>query len=248
MIARALRFLAVLLVALPAMAADAPAAGKPEAAIRARLGAALPGVEITSVEPSPIAGMYQVVLDGSETAYVSADGTYVINGDLYQAGAKGLVNLTDQRKGALRKDLLAKVDRNNLIAFPAKGKEKAFVYVFTDVDCGYCRKFHQQVPELNAAGVSVYYLAFPRSGLAGDTFHKMEGVWCAGDRNKALTEAKRGVVPPVAPVACRSPVAEEYKMGVSLGIRGTPAIFLADGTQIGGYIPAKELIAKLGVK
>lgn len=242
MLARLVRFAAVLLLAAPAFAAQ------PEDTIRARLAAAMPGVELSSIQAAPIAGLYLVVLDGSETVYVSADGNYLINGDLFQTGSKGLVNVTEQGKSGLRRNQLAKFSRNDLITYPAQGKEKAFVYVFTDVDCGYCRKFHQEVPALNAAGVTVHYLAFPRSGLSGDTFRKMESVWCAGDRNKTLTDAKRGVVPPVAPVACQSPVAREYQAGINLGVRGTPAVFLADGKQVGGYLPAKQLLAELGLK
>lgn len=241
MIARLVRIAALLLVAVPALAG-------PEDTIRTKLAAALPGVAVTSIEPTPMTGIYQVLLDGSETVYVSADGGYLINGELFQASDKGLVNVTDQRKSGQRRELLAKMDRRDLITYPAIGKEKGFVYVFTDIDCGYCRKFHLEVPKLNASGVTVYYLAFPRAGLAGDTFRKMEGVWCAGDRNKVLTDAKRGVVPPVAPLACKSPVEREYKAGVSMGVRGTPAIFLADGKQVGGYLPAKQLLGELGLK
>lgn len=232
--------------AAPVATASATVAGKAETAIRARLAATMSGVAITSVAPSPIAGLYEVVLDGSETAFVSADGGYLISGDLYQAmPGKGLVNVTDQRKGGLRRDALAKSKRTEMVTFAAKGREKAFMYVFTDVDCGYCRKLHQEVPQLNAAGITVHYLAFPRSGITGDTFRTMEAIWCAADRNKALTDSKRGATVPPAPVACKSPVADQYRLGVALGVRGTPAIFLADGSQVGGYVPAAELIKQL---
>lgn len=230
-----------------AATADGVATAKgAEAAIRARLSTVLIGVEITSVAPSPVAGLYEVVLDGSETAFVSADGAYLISGDLYQAlPGKGLVNVTEQGKGSLRSSALAKTRRADMVTFAAKGREKGMLYVFTDIDCGYCRKLHQEVPQLNAAGITVHYLAFPRSGPAGDTFRKMEDVWCAADRNKALTESKRGAAVPSAPAACKSPVAEQYRLGVALGVRGTPAIFLQDGSQVGGYIPAAELIKKV---
>ncbi|MFZ5724140.1 MAG: thioredoxin fold domain-containing protein [Pseudomonadota bacterium] len=248
MIASVLRVVVLLSLAMPVLAADPAPSGKAEDAIRARLAVSLQGVEVSGIEPSPVPGLYHVLLDGTESAYVTADGTYLINGDMYQAGGKKLVNITDQRKGGQRREVLARLDRRDLVTFPATGAEKAFIYVFTDVDCGYCRKFHQEVPKLNAAGVTVHYLAFPRAGLEGDTFRKMESVWCAGDRNKALTAAKRGVVPVPAPVACKSPVAAEYRTGVGLGVRGTPAVFLADGNQVGGYLPAKELLARLGLK
>ncbi|MFZ5755343.1 MAG: thioredoxin fold domain-containing protein [Pseudomonadota bacterium] len=243
MLLRCLRLFAVLLLA-PAAFAGTPVDGKTEAAIRAKLGSAMSGVEITSVSTSPVPGLYEVVLDGSETAFVSADGGYLISGDLYQTTARGLVNVTDQRKSGLRSSMLAKLKPEDMITFAASGKEKGEVFVFTDVDCGYCRKLHQEVPKLNAAGITVHYLAFPRSGVQGETFQKMQGVWCSADRNKAMTEVKRGGSPLRAPVACKSPVAEQYRTGMALGVRGTPAVFLPDGNQIGGYLPAKELISE----
>lgn len=229
-----------------AVAADVPR--DVESAIRARIGAAMPGVEITQVLASPVPGLYGVVLDGSETAYVSADGQYLISGDLYRATSKGLANVTEESKGPLRRDTLAKFRPADMITFAAKGKERAKLYVFTDVDCGYCRKMHQEVPELNAAGVTIHYLAFPRSGAKTDTARKMDSAWCAPNRNEALTELKKGRTLPAAPAACQSPVADQYKQGVALGVRGTPAVFLADGEQVGGYVPAAQLLSKLGLR
>lgn len=219
-----------------------------ENTIRARIGAAMPGVEISQVAAAPLPGMFAVVLDGSETAYVSADGQYLISGDLYRATQKGLVNVTEESKGPLRREAIARLKPADMITFAAKGKERAKIYVFTDVDCGYCRKMHQEVPDLNAAGVTVHYLAFPRSGAKTETARKMDSAWCAPDRNGALTELKRGRTLPAAPVACQSPVADQYKQGVALGVRGTPAVFLVDGEQVGGYVPAAQLLSKLGLR
>lgn len=227
-------------------AVAAEATGKAEAAIRARLAATLKGTEITSVTASPVPGLYEVVLDGAETAFVSADGAYLVSGDLYQATpGKGLVNLTEQRRETQRSTALGRVADDQMITFAAQGKEKAAVYVFTDVDCGYCRKMHQEVPRLNAAGVTVHYLAFPRAGTQGDTARKMNAVWCAADPRKAMTDAKRGSNPPPAAGLCRSPVADQYKLGLAMGVRGTPAVFTASGEQLGGYVPADELVQEL---
>lgn len=238
--------LLALLLSLPAFANDVPKAV--DAAIRAKLGGAMPGVEITRVLPSPVAGLYEVVLDGSESAWVSADGQYLVSGDLYRATAKGLVNVSDENKMPLRREALAKLKPADMITFAAKGREKARIYVFTDVDCGYCRKMHQEVDALNAAGVTVHYLAFPRSGVDTATARKMDSAWCAPDRNAALTELKRGKSLPPAPVACKSPVADQYRQGVALGVRGTPATFTASGEQVGGYVPVAQLLPKLGLK
>ncbi len=239
---RLFAFLLLTALSVPALAAS------PEETVRASLAVAVPGIPINSIRPSPMPGVYEAVLGESELVYVSSDGKFIFNGDMFQVSGNGYVNVTENNKSEQRRGVLAKINRTDLITFKAKGKERAVVYVFTDVDCGYCRKFHQEVSQINAAGVTVYYLAFPRSGLVGDTYRKMNAVWCAGDRNKALTDAKRGVVPPAAPLACKSPVASEYQTGVALGVHGTPAIFLSDGRQVGGYLPARKLLDELGLK
>lgn len=242
-----LRVCFLLLAVLSAGHAAADKAPPPiDAAIRAQLGQALQGAAITAITTTPIAGLYAVELDGVETAFVSADGTYLISGDLYRAiPGKGLVNQTEMERGAQRRSALAKLNRAQLITFPAKGKEKSALYVFTDVDCGYCRKLHQEVPQLNDAGITVHYLAFPRSGTDSETARKMDAVWCALDRGKAMTASKRGTAVPPAPAMCKSPVADQYRLGVAMGVRGTPAVFDAQGEQLGGYVPAAKLIEQL---
>lgn len=237
---------ALVLVASFAAAADVPKAV--EAAIRAKLGAAMADAEITSVSASPVAGLYEVVLDGGETAYVSGDGQYLVSGDLYRTTAKGLVNVSDERKEPLRQQALQRVKPADMITFQAQGKEKSELFVFTDVDCGYCRKMHQEVPQLNAAGVTVHYLAFPRSGPDGATARKMESAWCAVDRNAAMTELKKGRALPAAPMTCRSPIADQYRLGASLGVNGTPAVFTPTGKQIGGYLSTPAVLSSLGLR
>lgn len=238
--------LAALLAAFAVAAAAEKAPAPVDAAIRAQLGPVLKGADITDISTTPIPGIYAIVLDGAETAFVTADGMYVISGDLYKAiPGKGLVNQTEQDRGAQRRSVIAKLDRSQLITFPAKGKEKSAIYVFTDVDCGYCRKMHQEMPQLNDAGITVHYLAFPRDGIDSVAARKMDAVWCALDRGKALTASKRGSAVPPPPPICRSPVAEHYRLGVLMGIRGTPAVFDTQGEQLGGYVPAAKLIGEL---
>lgn len=241
-------FLGVLALCLSVVSVANEVPKEVESAIRSKIGAAMPGVEITQVLPSPVSGIYGIVLDGSETAYVSADGQHLISGDLYRVTPNRLVNVSDENKIPQRREALAKVRKADMITFAARGKERAKLYVFTDVDCGYCRKMHQEVPQMNEAGVTVHYLAFPRSGPKTETARKMESAWCAPDRNTALTELKRGrTLPPASPV-CKSPVADQYQQGVALGVSGTPAVFTADGQQVGGYVPVAQLLTRLGVR
>ena len=223
----------VLLFATAAFPKDAA-----EDRIRARMGKLFPAEQVTSVKKSPIAGVFEVML-GASLFYISDDARYVLRGDLIDVQKK--VNISDQRRAAARRQVFAELDRSQMIEFlPASGKPRETLYVFTDIDCGYCRKMHLEVPELNKAGIAVSYLAFPRSGLDGDSYKKATAVWCSKDRRRALTAAKAGKK--VKAAKCDNPVAEHYGLGQAMGVSGTPAVYTADGSGIGGYVPAKELI------
>ena len=102
---------------------------------------------------------------------------------------------------------------------------KMTITVFTDVDCGFCRKLHSQIADLNKAGVKVRYMMYPRTGPGTESWDKAEPVWCAADRNDALTRAKKGE--PVKGKACGDAVDQgrSTRSGVDLGVEGTPAIF-----------------------
>ncbi len=230
-----------------ALLASVACAG-PEDVIRAKVKAVVPDIDIKSIRPSVVPGLYEVRARNYETVMVSADGRYLVQGEIMEIKGKALVSVEDQSMAAERKAALATVGRADMIVYPAVGKAKSAVYVFTDVECGYCRKFHQEVPRLNKLGVEVRYLAFPRRGPNTEDSAKMDSVWCAKDRLAALTQAKNGVVLPAAPSICKSPVAAGYEFGQNLGVRGTPAIFDTNGMQLGGYVPAEELARDLGIR
>ncbi|MFT4564017.1 MAG: thiol:disulfide interchange protein DsbC, partial [Gammaproteobacteria bacterium] len=167
---------------------------------------------------------------------------YIINGDVFDI--ESLENLTKARQARARVDAFENLAAADMIEFaPVKGKARRTLYVYTDIDCGYCRKMHAEVNLLTKAGIAVKYLAFPRSGLEGDSYDKAVAVWCANDRQKALTASKAGKVVKMA--TCTNPVKDHYEMGEAMGIRGTPAVFSDEGEQIGGYVPAKDLIRML---
>jgi len=199
----------------------------------------LPDAKVTSVVPTPIPDLYEVMV-GASITYMSADGRYAFNGSLIDID--NLQNLTGDRRQAARAVMLGGLGKQDYIEFRPKGKISRALYVFTDIDCGYCRKLHQQVPALNEAGIAVRYLAFPRSGIGGDSFDKLVSVWCSKDRNDALTTSKLGKK--VSAAKCDNPVAAQFKIGEDFGIRGTPAMYLDDGEQIGGYRTAKDVITE----
>lgn len=246
------KYLGRLLLLVPALLATAVHAG-PEDVIRAKLKAALPDADITSVEAMPVSGfatgLYQVNSRNYEPVMVTGDGRYLIQGDLLELRNGAISNVSDQMMAEDRAKALAQVKPQDMVIFPATGgKAKRVIYVFTDPDCGYCRKFHQQVEAINARGIEVRYLAFPRGGLSSPVAGKLSSVWCSRDRQRALTDAKRGVALAAAPLACKSPVGQQYSLGNGLGVRGTPAIFGQDGMQIGGYLPVDELAKALQLR
>lgn len=218
-------------------AAESPA----DAAARKALGQLVPQAKIDTVEPAPLPGFRQVMV-GGQLIYVSDDGQYLLQGSLYDTRTKH--DLTAARIARESKAKLDAVPAAKRIVFPATGgTEKYKVTVFTDIDCGYCRKLHSQVAEYNKRGIEIDYLFFPRAGIGSASFDKAVSVWCAKDRNAAFTSAKAGKSP--APAKCDNPVAEEFKLGAQVGVDGTPTIFAADGSKIGGYLPPDQMLAKL---
>jgi len=220
---------------IPAVGAVADT--KLEQGLTAKLQAVLPDAKVTRVKPGPIPGLYEVML-GPTVLYMTQDGRYAIRGDIFDLKAKS--NLTGDVRALARTEALEAQAASSIEFAPASGKPTNTLYVFTDIDCGYCRKMHQEVGMLNAAGISVRYMAFPRAGLHSESFDKAVAVWCASDKKAALTAAKQGKQ--VTGKQCENPVAAQYELGQSIGVHGTPAVFTKSGQEIGGYIPAGELI------
>jgi thiol:disulfide interchange protein DsbC len=224
--------------ARPAATAAKPAAGT-EAAIRAALAEAVPGVAIDRIQASLIPGYQEVVL-GGRVIYVSNDGKYLMQGTLLRLADR--VDMTDASEAVLRRDAINAVGADRRIVFAA-AKPRHKVTVFTDIDCGYCRKLHSQIADYNARGITVEYLFFPRAGINSESFDKAVNVWCAPNRQKALTDAKADR--DVTKRTCANPIAAEFNLGQKIGVDGTPAIYLDDGTQIGGYLPPDEMLKEL---
>lgn len=208
--------------------------------IRVMLAKQLPGAKPEDVRPSPIPGIYEIAI-GTSIAYMSADGKYLISGDLFEVATKN--NLSESKRTQTRKTQMASIKESDTIVFgPATAKHT--VTVFIDVDCGYCRKLHSEIAELNKLGVKVRYTAYPRSGPGTPSWAKMESVWCSKNRREALTKAQLDEDIGVAKCGA-TPVASQFKLGDNLGVNGTPAIFTEAGDYIGGYLPPQKLVAYL---
>lgn len=196
---------------------------------------ALPGMKIDAIEQAPIEGFYEVVV-GSHVVYVSADGRYMLQGDLIDL--KTRLSLTEPRRRAAQRAVIESMGEDKMIVFkPEKVKHK--VTVFTDIECGYCRKLHGEIDEYLDAGIEVRYLMYPRAGAGSSAYKKAVAVWCAEDRNGALTDAKAGKS--IEMSNCDNPIDEHMELAAALGLRGTPLIVLESGQVQPGYVPAKRL-------
>lgn len=214
--------------------------------ILSNLATARPDLEYSAVMGTPIDGLYEVRVNGGPTLYVTEDGNFFIAGDLFTIDKGRFVNLQEKERSKERVELMAKVDKADQIIFSPKGEVKAYVNVFTDVDCGYCQKLHKEIKAINDYGIEVRYLAYPRSGPGSPSANKLATAWCSDDRNAMLTKLKSGADVKLN-VCPDNPVDEQYHLGGLVGVNGTPNMVTANGELIGGYLPAEDLAKRLGV-
>ena len=225
-----------------------------EETISKALRAAQPNLILQSATQVEGQALYEVELTSGQVLYSTPDGKYFVYGSLFEAGDNQLVDLTAKRGDAKRQKLLASVDADDMVVFQSKGEQKAVVNVFTDVDCGYCRKLHREVPRLNELGITVRYLAYPRAGVYSDqkrtkftgSYKKLKSVWCDADRPAAMSKAKAtGFIK--ENLNCDAPIEAQLALGEQFGVRGTPALIFESGELVPGYMPADELAKKLGL-
>ena len=209
--------------------------GKVEEKIRTLV----PNATTMAISETPIEGILQVQIN-SDIVYVTANGQYLLQGQIMDIATR--TNITDQAKSGIRLGLLAGLNQDEQISF-APENPKYDLLVFTDIDCGYCRKLHNQIAEYNAEGIAIHYMAFPRAGVGSDSYDKFVSVWCAADQKEALTLAKNGAEP--VPLKCPNPVTDQYELGRQVGVTGTPALVTTDGTLIPGYMPPAQLRERL---
>jgi thiol:disulfide interchange protein DsbC len=216
-----------------------PAANADENAIRESMAKSMPTVKIDSVKPSVVKGFYEVIV-GTNIFYVSDDGKYLLQGRLVDVAARK--DLTEEKLSGTRKQAIEKIGQENMIVFKPK-IGKYTVTVFTDIDCGYCRKLHSEIDQYLAQGITIQYLFFPRAGKDSDSYNKAVSVWCADDRNAALTAAKKDQKVPAK--TCDNPVDEHMQLGADFDVKGTPMIVTEKGNIYPGYLPAKQLVEVL---
>ncbi|MEO0444109.1 MAG: DsbC family protein [Pseudomonadota bacterium] len=218
-----------------------------------RLKQARPELDFTDLAPSPLSGLYKIKVNG-QVAFVSPDGRYMIAGEMYEVRQGSLVNLQEQERQAAevafepqRAELLKALNTDDMVVYTPTGEMKGHVYVFTDIDCGFCRRLHSQMASYLDKGIEIRYLAFPRAGVSSKSAQKLATTWCSPDRQSMMDDFKAGKNMPLKPCP-DNPVADQYMLGQEVGVRGTPAIVLASGKIIPGAVSAQYLADAMGIK
>lgn len=196
--------------------------------------------KITGIKTTEVPNMSWVSLEGMAPVYVTNDGKYLIQGDVIRLGDKELHNVSETLQSDVNKKIFANLKAEDLLIYPAKGKTKHVIYVFTDVSCPYCHKFHEQMDEMNSKGIEVRYIAWPRGE---QHMPAMEAIWCNSDRRAAFDQAIAGGS--ITPTTCKNPVKDQYQMGLNIGVNGTPGVYSSEGLYLGGYMSTSELLDRL---
>ena len=203
--------------------------------IRNSLSVLLPGLQPDEIRTSPLDNLYEVTF-GGRIVYLTADGRYLIQGKIIDLETR--TEITEDRLSELKMAALARVGEDQMVIFgPEDAKDT--ITVFTDIDCGFCRKLHAEMARYNEEGIRIRYLFYPRAGIGSDSYNKAVSVWCADDRRTAMDKAKAGQE--IQAKTCENPVEEHYNLGQTMSISGTPALLLEGGELVPGYVPAHKL-------
>ncbi|MGB5198607.1 MAG: DsbC family protein [Sedimenticolaceae bacterium] len=231
MIRRVLFVCALLLIAPAQAAVDQAIADK----ITASLKVLLPDLQVDDIRTTPIQNLYEVSF-GMRVVYVTGDGRFLVQGNVIDLETR--TEITAGRQSALKLAALQEVGEDQMVIFGPEDAEHT-VTVFTDIDCGFCRRLHSEMAGYNEKGIRIRYLFYPRAGIGSESYNKAVSVWCADDRKAAMNQAKAGQ--PVAPKTCDNPVDEHYALGQAMRLQGTPALVLESGETVPGYVPPDKL-------
>ncbi len=206
-----------------------------------RLQKLLPGTVPSEVRTAPVPDLFEARY-GTTILYLSADGRYLIDGEILDLDSRK--NLTDERIASARVEVLSELDESEMVVYAPQDTKRTLT-IFTDIDCPYCVRLHEEREELLDAGIKLRYLLYPRAGFNSPSYQKAVTVWCSEDRAAALTAAKAGES--LEEKSCENPVMSQMRLAPTFGLKGTPHIVVDDGEVISGYMPAKKLIGTLGL-
>lgn len=239
------RYTYILNVLLIALAIPSLAAADLRERVVEALAITNPSLSVEGITDSPVEGIKEIKLSNGDFLYGSPGSDHLFSGRLLSFTGDDLVDLTEQRKRQDRAEMLQDLAAGTTITFAANGDEEHEIFVFTDITCPYCKKFQEHMAEMNERGITVHYLALPRSGIDTSVANTMARIWCAEDPQAAIDDAFSGKSFSQKVMPCRPPVADQYTMAQSLGVNGTPSVFSEDGRNLGGYMTPDELVAAI---
>lgn len=224
-----------------AVLAHAAEPANASAAVKKDLMGKFPDAKTMVVTKLPYGGLYEAVADSEYVFYTDDKVTFILHGNLFDG--KSQKNLTEIKMRELQKAQFDKLPFDAAIKV-VKGNGKRVVAVFSDIDCPYCRRLEDEFAKIT--DVTIYTFMFPIDSLHPDAARKSKAVWCSPDRAKAWDELINKKIEPKNPGTCDTPIPKLLELGEKLGVRGTPALFFADGKRVPGLIPAEQLEKHLG--
>lgn len=214
--------------------------------IQTKLKQANADLPIGEISKTPIPNLYKMLMPDHTSLYVSADGNFVITGEMYSVNPGGFTSLDKPSKAQTISKLMAGIHKTDQIVYPAIGTTRHLIYIFTDADCPYCAKLHKEVPKLQQQGIEVRYLGYPRAGIQTPSHSKLISAWCSETPQKALDLLHSGQTFEL--VNCGyDPIIQHWAVGEQIGLNGkTPAIVSANGDIWFGYQSAEQILDKIG--
>lgn len=228
------RLIVLLAATLALVALGARAQSADETRLRQALQTRFPQMTVESITRMPFGGLFEVVLSG-EVVYTDLKAEFLMGGTLYDLRSGSPRNVTQDTQQKITAKAITSAQENAIKM--VRGNGKRVLYTFEDPNCGYCRQLYKELAKMT--DVTVYTFLLPI--LSPDSAEKSRAIWCAKDRAKAWDQMMvKGALSEVSK-PCDAPLDKNSQIAQRLNIRGTPAIFLANGQQLGGYVPAQQI-------
>jgi len=208
-----------------------------EAAIRKNLGDRIPQLKaIDEVSKTPVPGLFEIRVNGTDIFYTDATGNYLVQGNLIDTRSRR--NLTEERVDkltAVKFDTLPFKDAFTIV----RGNGQRKLAVFEDPNCGYCKRFERDLQKVD--NVTVYMFLYPI--LGPDSAEKSRAIWCAKDKAQAWQDwMVRDQSPPAAAAMCdSSALTRNTELGRGYKITGTPTLVFVNGNRVPGAIDTKQI-------
>jgi thiol:disulfide interchange protein DsbC len=200
--------------------------------IRKSLQSKFPGIgKIEHIVKTPYSGMYEVIID-DQLLYTDAQGEYLFEGNIIEA--KSRRDLSGERRKVLFAIDFDKLPLE-LAVKKVKGNGKRKLAIFTDPNCGFCRKLEKELSRVS--DVTLYFFMYP---IFPGSDEIVRNVLCSKNPVKAWDDWMLSDITP-AQAVCDTQTEKVKALGQKLHVNGTPNLIFGNGIQAPGYLPAEEL-------